>query len=190
MDGGTRSLPSDHLEAPKPPHFPMEPSAHLGDEVKSPLPLALDGANSHLSSMADTFKSHFGHSSDEAKILMQGLEGTMALLAARGSIESAPKTIYPLPLEGIHPLLPYGGDGIKSYLQERIEKSHKARDRKESSRGGDPHGASDCGSVGEVKRGHERSRDHKSHHMKKVVESPKSQLSNPRHDAHLVHAIK
>lgn len=189
MDGGTRPLFPDPLEAPKHPPFPMDPAPHMGEEAKPTLPLAMDGTNSHLNSVVDTFKTHFGHTDEPKSLLMQGLEGTMALLAGRSSIDNSPKTIYPLPLESIHPLIPYTGDGIKSFLQERIEKSHKSRERKESCRGSENGGTPECGITGEVKRSHDRFRDLKGH-TKKFPESPKSQLSNPRHDAHLVHAIR
>ncbi|XP_042202953.1 uncharacterized protein LOC121853087 isoform X2 [Homarus americanus] len=180
-----RSLLSDTLEAPK-PHFPLRleesPVPQLfPDRVKSPLTLAMDGTPSHLNSVAETFKSHFPHCPDGSKsLLLQGLEGTMALLAARG-VEGT-KAMYPLGMDNLRPFLPYGGEGV-NYLQERLDKCHKSsRDRKDSSRAGaaTPEG-------GDTKRVGERPREHKSH---KKTPSPKSQLSNPRHDAHLVHAIR
>ncbi|XP_071550428.1 uncharacterized protein [Panulirus ornatus] len=194
MDG-VRSLLSDRLEAPK-PHFPLrldESASLLPDRVRSPLTLAMDGANTHLNSVAETFKSHFPHGSDGSKPLMlQGLEGplqslesTMALLAVR-SVDGS-KAMYPLGMENLRTFLPCGGEGANSYLQERLEKPHKAvRDRKDSSRSG---GGAATPDGGEVKRGHDRNRDHKSH-SKRSSSTSKSQLSNPRHDAHLVHAIR
>ncbi|XP_042861007.1 uncharacterized protein LOC122246490 isoform X2 [Penaeus japonicus] len=188
---GTRSLLSDRLEAPK-PHFSLrleDASPLLPDRGKSPLTLAMDGSNSHLNSVAESFKSHFPHSADGAKsLLLQGLEGTMALLAARGVEGSKP--MYPMGMESLRSFLPYGGESVKSYLHERMEKPHKAvRERKESSKGTEGSGNPETGE-GKRCQQHERQREAKSGSARREHSPMAQQLSNPRHDAHLVHAIR
>ncbi|XP_068246646.1 uncharacterized protein [Palaemon carinicauda] len=207
MESGARSILSDRMEGPK-AHFPLrlEDSATsmLPDRGKSPLTLAIDASTTQLNSVAESFKSHFPHGTDGTKsFLLQNLEGTMALLAARGVDGSG----YPLTLDGLRPFLPYGGssENIKSYLQERLDKPHKSvRDRKDVKCGGSERTTTTTSSSsvatsvgGDIKRfhhhhHHDRSREHKSsnsHSMKKIT-LPKSQLSNPRHDANLTHAIR
>ncbi|XP_063606086.1 uncharacterized protein LOC134781027 isoform X3 [Penaeus indicus] len=187
---GTRSLLSDRLEAPK-PHFSLrleDASPLLPDRGKSPLTLAMDASNSHLSSVAESFKSHFPPSAEGAKSLLQDLEGTMALLAARGA-EGA-KAMYPMGMEGLRSFLPYGGEGVKSYLHERMEKPHKAvRERRESSKGTEGSGNPESGE-GKRCQQHERPREAKSGSARREASPMAQQLSNPRHDAHLVHAIR
>lgn len=203
MESGTRSLLSDRIEGPK-PHFPLRlddgtstsSSSMLPDRGKSPLTMALDVTNTQLNSVTESFKTHFPHGSEGTKsLLLQGLEGTMALLAARG-VEGS-KGLYPLNLESLRHYLPYGGaENVKSYLQERLDKPHKsARDRKDSKCNMGERTATTIS--GDIKRihhhhhhhQHERSREHKSHSVNKLS-APKSQLTNPRHDAHLTLAIR
>ncbi|KAK7072163.1 hypothetical protein SK128_024815, partial [Halocaridina rubra] len=200
MESGTRPLLPDRMEVSK-QHYPIRleettsTSSMLPDRGKSPLSMALD-ANTHLNSVTESFKSHFPHGSEGTKsLLLQGLEGTMALLAARGGVEGN-KALYPLSLDGLRPFLhPYmGGGDVKSYLQERLDKSHKpVRDRKDAKCVvGEMTSTPVSGDVGRIHNRHhhhDRSRDHKSHAVKKPT-SPKSQLTNPRHDAHLTHAIR
>lgn len=187
---GTRSLLSDRLEAPK-PHFSLrleDAPPLLPDRGKSPLTLAMDASNSHLSSVAESFKSHFPPNAEGAKSLLQDLEGTMALLAARGT-EGA-KAMYPMGMEGLRSFLPYGGEGVKSYLHERMEKPHKAvRERREESKGSEGSGNPESGE-GKRCQQHERPREAKSGSARREASPMAQQLSNPRHDAHLVHAIR
>ncbi|XP_066963411.1 uncharacterized protein [Macrobrachium rosenbergii] len=205
MESGARSILPDRMEGPK-PHFPLRlddsATSMLPDRGKSPLTLAIDATTTQLNSVAESFKTHFPHGTDGTKsFLLQNLEGTMALLAARGV--DAP---YPITLDGMRPFLPYGGSGdsVKSYLQERLDKPHKSvRDRKDiKCSGSDRTTTTSSSSVatsvgGDIKRfhhhhHHDRSREHKSSnsHSIKKVPLPKSQLSNPRHDANLTHAIR
>ncbi|XP_069163920.1 mucin-2 isoform X2 [Procambarus clarkii] len=190
---GARSLLSDRLEAAKthlqahesppappiPPERVRSPLTLLPERVRSPLTLHMDSATSHLTSVAESFKTHFPQGSDETKsLLLQGLEGTMSLLAARGM--EGTKAMYPLAMDSLRAFLPYGGECVNSYLQERLDSSLKGvRERKDSCTPDSP---------GDAKRVLEHHREHRTH--RKVAHSPKSQLSNPRHDAHLVHAIR
>ncbi|XP_064078771.1 LOW QUALITY PROTEIN: uncharacterized protein LOC135196147 [Macrobrachium nipponense] len=206
MESGARSLLPDRMEGPK-PHFPIRlddsATSMLPDRGKSPLTLAIDATTTQLNSVAESFKTHFPHGTDGTKsFLLQNLEGTMALLAARGV--DAP---YPIALDGLRPFLPYGssGESVKSYLLERLDKPHKSvRDRKDIKCSGSDRTTTTTSSSsvatsvgGDIKRfhhhhHHDRSREHKSSnsHSIKKVPLPKSQLSNPRHDANLTHAIR
>ncbi|KAK4299917.1 hypothetical protein Pmani_027846 [Petrolisthes manimaculis] len=169
MDGA-RSLLSDRLqqEAPQPSPLPLpqDPQPAVQERVKSP-----EAAVTHTNAATDVLKPQTAPQVPEGgkSLLLQGLEGTMALLAAKG-VEGT-KSIYPLAMENLRAFLPYTSEGAKSYLQERTESHNAGPERRENVRPGGEEG-------GEVRQGH------RSNH------SPKSQLSNPRHDATLVHAIR
>lgn len=217
MDGGanSRSLFSDRLqEAPQPsplplplplPQEPQQPPpppppapAAIQERVKSP---EANSTVTHINAATDALKQpHTAAAVAPAaapeggkSLLLQGLEGTMALLAAKG-VEGT-QSIYPIALENLRAFLPYkSSDAAKStppsYLpeQQRINTVESHSNSTERSREREGVHRPECGEAaaaagGEASRhGHNRTSSNPS--------TPKSQLSNPRHDATLVHAIR